>query len=198
MAQMSLWHIHCFDCSRWCFISPSVWCAMRLQWPAATSTPVRASDIKSMFRLRVLCFCLFSNQPLSANAITPFIDPSTDYQQPTHIQFSNNAWVNIIFSDYRFSGAVMWGTAEYRPLLRRMHNHSKQCPKGNYGFYTTRSLLFVPIEKFSQECRNTKIIKTYHNSGYSLEKITEGCASQEFLLGICFDTWFHVDLIPKL
>ena len=114
------------------------------------STPVRASERKSMLRLRVPCFCLFSNQPLSANAIMPFIDSSTDSQQPTHIEFSNNARVNIIFCDYRYSGAVMWGTAEYRPLLWRMHNHSKQWPKGNYGSYTTVSLHFVPFQKFLQ------------------------------------------------
>lgn len=58
---------------------------------------INSRDRKSMFRLRVPCFCLFSNQPLSANATTPFIDSSTDSQQPTHIQFCNNAQVNIIF-----------------------------------------------------------------------------------------------------
>lgn len=55
------------------------------------STPVRVSDRKSMSRLQVPEFCLFSTKPLSANAIMPFIDFSTDSQQPTHIQFTNNA-----------------------------------------------------------------------------------------------------------
>lgn len=105
------------------------------------STPVRVSDRKSKFRLWVPRFCRFSTQPLSANAIMPFIDFSTVSQQPTHIQFSNNARINVIFCDYRCGGTVIWGAAEYRLLSRRMHNHSKQCPKGNYGFYITVSLL---------------------------------------------------------
>lgn len=144
------------------------------------STLVRASDRKSMFRLRVPCFWLFSNQPLSGNAIMPFIDSSTDSLQPTHIQFSNNAQVNIIFCDYRYSCAVMWGTAEYRPLLWRMHNHSKQCPKGNYGFYTTFSTLFFYI-----------ILKVFFGASWELLLVT--CTAV-----IWYSGWFNVGSDPKL
>lgn len=83
------------------------------------STPVRASERKSMLRLP--CFCLFSNQPLSENAIMPFIDS----QQPTHIEFSNNAWVNIYFQWLYVRRCC---DLRHCPVLERMHNHSKQCP----------------------------------------------------------------------
>lgn len=73
----NLWHKcpNCFDCGCWspcfaicvvCYVS-AVACSR-----SQRSTPARGSDRRSMFRQRVPCFCLFSIQPLSENAILTF------------------------------------------------------------------------------------------------------------------------------
>lgn len=134
------------------------------------SSPARASDRRRVSKEHVAVFLPLQQAATSANAIMPFIHSSTDFSTTyTYIPFSGNARVNIIFCDYRCGCAVMWGTAEYRPLLWRMHNHSKQCPKGNWGFYKAVSQLSLYRfwSFFPSECRNMNKINTYQSRWYS-------------------------------
>lgn len=135
------WHKchNCFDCDCWCLTSPSVLCTMCLQWPAAEASNQLQWEalIERVFSVDGYhVFCFFSNQPLSANAILTFY--RFLYRFPTTYTHTvgDNAQVNIIFLWLytRYGSVVMWGTAEFRPLLCGMHNHNKQCPEGNYVF----------------------------------------------------------------
>ena len=101
------------------------------------SSPARASERRSASREHVAVFLPLRRAGHFCkchNALYTFLYRFLSNPH-IHIPFSSNARVNIIFCDYRCGCAVMWGAAEHRPLLWRMHNHSKQCPKGNWGFY---------------------------------------------------------------